>query len=193
MENGHVCLCRRWYSPLNETIVNVVLCDLELNFEGHKFEKNNILEMVRTITRMPPKTYRSWYLPSNGNNVKVILHDVDLHFKIIFLLCIYHIKLCMQLMSLADLPWLAQSLPLSCSYLFLHLAVSITLLWRPRTFSNVVPNMFVVKLIGLYRLTCACGYTDIGCRKRMYWLKCLWFTSTGVVSVDRTTQVNPKW
>ena len=86
-KNAQLRLYIGWYLPSNGTIVNVELCDLDLRFQGHKFET---LFSRKRCKHASYDSCRGYYLPSNGTIVNVVVHDRDLHFSRsnIYLLCI---------------------------------------------------------------------------------------------------------
>ena len=73
---------RGWYLPSNGTIVNVLLRNLNHNFQDQTFQvailKSKAWENVN-ITIAIGQVVR--YLPSNGTTANVVHHDLDLHFQ----------------------------------------------------------------------------------------------------------------
>ena len=65
--------------------MNIVLGDLDLNFQGQKFQNLSISETVRACVKMRADFYNGWYLPLNGIMVNVVLGNLDLNFKLLLI------------------------------------------------------------------------------------------------------------
>ena len=70
---------RGWYLP--STVVNVVLCDLDLNFPGYKFETLISRKRWELSQKNSYDFYRGEYSRSNGTILTVALCDHDRHFQ----------------------------------------------------------------------------------------------------------------
>ena len=105
-----------WYSSSNGIIFNIVLRDLDLNFEGQNFEIS-LPRKRRELSQECAVFYKDWCSSSNGTVVNVALCDLDLHFQgQTFLLCIFYKKnVQIAQMFPADLPRIERPPPWSCS------------------------------------------------------------------------------
>ena len=55
--------------------------DLDLNFQGHKFETLISRKQWELLHKCKIWLYKGWYSLSNSTFVNVILHNLDLHFQ----------------------------------------------------------------------------------------------------------------
>ena len=102
-KNDHLWLYRGWYSPSIGTIVSVVLCDLDLIIQGHKFESYYLENDESCCKNASYDLYTGWYSPSNGTKgCEYCITWPWLSFSMsnIFLLCICKKKI----VQAADVP-----------------------------------------------------------------------------------------
>ena len=129
------------YSSSNRIIMNVVLHDPDLNFQGKK-RTANISKMVRTSAKISNVFCTFWYFPSNGTIADAVLHRLDLHFQGQTFWYAFAKKIVQKhRISVIDLPRLARLPP----WIYFCFAANNTTKNFPQTvYVNV--SLFVVRL-----------------------------------------------
>ena len=77
----HYDFYRRWYSPSNVTIAEVVLHNYDLNFLGRTFQALFFQNCNSYRKNTCNDFYRDCHSPPNGNLANVILRNLDLNFQ----------------------------------------------------------------------------------------------------------------
>ena len=80
-KNVQELLYKGWYLPSNDTIANVVLHDLDLNFQGQTFQVDILTSKGLKYIHYYWHQIRR-YLSSNGATASVLHNDLDLQFKV---------------------------------------------------------------------------------------------------------------
>ena len=77
-------LCRLMIAIERHRTANVVVDDLDLNFQGQTFQVNNLRNKCWKIQALIAIVviYEVKYLPSIGATANVVRRDLDLHFKV---------------------------------------------------------------------------------------------------------------